>query len=316
VAEGKAVLRPALQDAVAGLLLLLSFAAERQRDGSSERDDKYGFEGTDASRRHGDLLEVNYNDGTPSSTNSYDRRGRLANVLRTNRTVSWTYNDSDRPLTETIAGGTLAGWSIVNEYNARLQRTHQRLREGGTTRQEARYGYDGAGRLQAMTNGLVAGLRAAYSYLPNSGLVGTLALTNNGTSRGLVTSREYDRLNRLRTISSKAYGTAAPGLPVAFDYQYNAANQRTRVNREDGAYWVYTYDDLGQVISGRKYWGDGTEVAGQQFDYALTRSATGRGPGVGRRRCRPTAATGSTSIRSGRCRAWWTCRGWPIRRPT
>jgi RHS repeat-associated protein len=217
----------------------------------------------------GDLRAVVYSDGTPSSTNSYDRRGRLANVLRTNRTVSWTYNDSDRALTETIAGGTLAGWSIVNEYNARLQRTHQRLREGGTTRQEARYGYDGAGRLQAMTNGLVAGLRAAYSYLPNSGLVGTLALTNNGTSRGLVTSREYDRLNRLRTISSKAYGTAAPGLPVAFDYQLNAANQRTRANREDGAYWVYTYDDLGQVISGRKYWGDGTEVAGQQFDYGF-----------------------------------------------
>jgi YD repeat-containing protein len=230
---------------------------------------KYGFEGTDATRRHGDLLEVNYSDGTPGSANSYDRRGRLASVIRTNRTVSWTYNEADRPLTETIAGGTLSGWLVVNEYNARLQRTHQRLREGGTTRQEARYGYDGAGRLQAMTNGLVAGLRAAYSYLTNSDLVGTLALTNNGTARGLVTSRDYDRLNRLRTISSKAYGTAAPSLPVAFDYQYNAANQRTRVNREDGAYWVYTYDDLGQVISGRKYWGDGTEVAGQQFDYGF-----------------------------------------------
>jgi RHS repeat-associated protein len=217
----------------------------------------------------GDLRAVVYSDGTMGLTNSYDRLGRLASVVRGSRTVSWTYNLADRPLTETIAGGTLAGWSIVNEYNARLQRTHQRLREGGTTRQEARYGYDGAGRLQAMTNGLVAGLRAAYSYLPNSDLVGTLALTNNGTTRGLVTSRDYDRLNRLRTISSKAYGTAAPSLPVAFDYPYNAANQRTRVNREDGAYWVYTYDDLGQVISGRKYWGDGTEVAGQQFDYAF-----------------------------------------------
>jgi hypothetical protein len=60
---------------------------------------------------------------------------------------------------------------------------------------------------------------------------------------------------------------------------YNAVNQRKRVNREDGAYWVYQYDDLGQVISGRKYWGDGAEVAGQQFDYAFdtigNRTATG-----------------------------------------
>jgi len=73
----------------------------------------------------------------------------------------------------------------------------------------------------------------------------------------------------LYVIASKAFGSSASALPVAFDYQYNAANQRTRVNREDGAYWVYQYDDLGQVISGRKYWGDGTEVAGQQFDYAF-----------------------------------------------
>jgi YD repeat-containing protein len=200
-------------------------------------------------------------------------------VIRSNRTVSWTYNDADRPLTETIAGGTLAGWSVVHVYNDKLQRTHQRLRQSGTTQQETRFGYDTAGRLSAMTNGLSTGLRAAYSYLPNSSLIGTLAVTNNNTGRGLVTTRQYDGLNRLRTISSKAFGGSASALPVAFDYQYNAANQRTRVNREDGAYWVYTYDDLGQVISGRKYWGDGTEVAGQQFDYAFdtigNRTATG-----------------------------------------
>jgi hypothetical protein len=29
------------------------------------------------------------------------------------------------------------------------------------------------------------------------------------------------------------------------------------------------YDELGQVVSGRKYWADGTEVAGQQFDYTF-----------------------------------------------
>jgi YD repeat-containing protein len=62
---------------------------------------------------------------------------------------------------------------------------------------------------------------------------------------------DFDRLHWLQMISSRAYGAAARAQPVAFDYQYNAANQRTRVNREDGAHWVYTYDDLGQVISGR-----------------------------------------------------------------
>jgi hypothetical protein len=106
--------------------------------------------------------------------------------------------------------------------------------------------------MSAVTNGLLTGLRAAYGYLPNSSLIGTLTLTNHNTGRGMVTTRDYDRLNRLRTISSKSFGSAAPVLPVAFEYQYNAANQRTRVNREDSAYWIYTYDELGQVVSGRK----------------------------------------------------------------
>ena len=68
---------------------------------------------------------------------------------------------------------------MVNVYNDKLQRTHQRLRQNVTTRQEIRFGYDTAGRLSAMTNGLSTGLRAAYSYLPNSSLIGTLAVTNH-----------------------------------------------------------------------------------------------------------------------------------------
>jgi YD repeat-containing protein len=76
----------------------------------------------------------------------------------------------------------------VHVYNDKLQRTHQRLRQSGTTRQETRFGYDPAGRLSAMTNGLSTGLQAAYSYLPNSSLIGTLAVTNNTTGRGMVTT--------------------------------------------------------------------------------------------------------------------------------
>jgi hypothetical protein len=35
----------------------------------------------------------------------------------------------------------------------------------------------------------------------------------------------------------------------------------------DNSYWVYQYDSLGQVVSGKKYWANGTPVAGQQFTY-------------------------------------------------
>ena len=56
---------------------------------------------------------------------------------------------------------------------------------------------------------------------------------------------------------------------IGDSYAYNNANQRTRSTLADGSYWLYTYDSLGQVVAGNKYWADGTPVAGQQFDYTF-----------------------------------------------
>jgi hypothetical protein len=35
----------------------------------------------------------------------------------------------------------------------------------------------------------------------------------------------------------------------------------------DSSRWAFGYDTLGQVTSGKRYWSDGTNVAGQQFEY-------------------------------------------------
>jgi YD repeat-containing protein len=94
---------------------------------------------------------------------------------------------------------------------------------------------------------------------------GQVQFTNNGVRR-MVTTKQYDNLNRLRQISN----TGGTGSTLAsFAYTYNDANQRVRVTLADGSYWLYEYDRLGQVIAGRKYWSDGTPVAGQQFEYGF-----------------------------------------------
>lgn len=80
------------------------------------------------------------------------------------------------------------------------------------------------------------------------------------------TTRRFDFLNRLTQIASTPSGSAQPAI---FNYQYNDANQRTRSAMSDGSWWSYTYDDLGQVLSGKRYWSDGAPVAGQQFEYAF-----------------------------------------------
>ena len=78
----------------------------------------------------------------------------------------------------------------------------------------------------------------------------------------MATGKQYDHLNRLTRISSQPAASGAS--PVTFAYAYNSANQRTRVTREDNAYWDYGYGSLGQVTKGRKRFGDGAAVAGEQ----------------------------------------------------
>jgi YD repeat-containing protein len=90
------------------------------------------------------------------------------------------------------------------------------------------------------------------------------SFTNSGTQR-MVTTKTYDFLNRLISISS----TPSAALPLSYAYTYNNANQRARVTVADGSAWQYVYDSLGQVVSGHKFFADGTPVAGQQFDYGF-----------------------------------------------
>ncbi len=83
----------------------------------------------------------------------------------------------------------------------------------------------------------------------------------------MTTTKQYDYLNRLTSISSAGSQLAAP---VSFSYSYNSANQRTRnMLADNSCFWSYGYDTLGQVTSGKKYWSDQTPVAGQQFGYAF-----------------------------------------------
>jgi RHS repeat-associated protein len=81
----------------------------------------------------------------------------------------------------------------------------------------------------------------------------------------MTTAKQYDFLNRLTSISSSPSSSG----PVSFAYLYNNANQRIQAVLADGSRWIYQYDRLGQVISGKKYWADWTPVAGQQFEYGF-----------------------------------------------
>jgi hypothetical protein len=82
----------------------------------------------------------------------------------------------------------------------------------------------------------------------------------------MTTTKQWDYLNRLTQIS------AVDGGQQTLDshtYQYNSANQRVRHTLSDSSYWAYSYDNLGQVSSGKKYWPSTIPVAGEQFEYVF-----------------------------------------------
>ena len=109
--------------------------------------------------------------------------------------------------------------------------------------------------------------QTGYVYENNANWVRTLTFKQNATLR-VTTEQRYDFLGRLREVSARL--NSSSGLPaVSSSYQYNSANQRERNREADGSYWQYSYDALGQVTSGKKYWSDGTPVAGMQYEYGF-----------------------------------------------
>ncbi len=230
----------------------------------------YGFDGWEWDDKHGDLVGVEYSNdpqGTPAAAYTLDRTGRQTAVTQDATTVNFAYNAAGGVVSESYSGGPLNGVSVTNGYDHLLRRTNLTLRSGGTVRATTTYGYDAASRLSVVAQPSILNFQpvsATYSYLAQSPLVGQIVFTNNGQRR-MTTTKTYDFLNRLLAVSSAPSAASA----VDFEYSYNAANQRTLRREVDDSYWRYEYDSLGQVISGKKFWADGTPVAGQQFEYAF-----------------------------------------------
>jgi len=214
----------------------------------------------------GDLETVAYDDGTTANlTYGHDRQGRRSSVTQGGNTAALAYNDSSQLLSEANSAGTLAGLSVTNGYDGYLRRASLSARNAGTALAHHSFGYDSASRLQTVTDDTGAtAYSATYAYAPNSALISQVVFKQAGTTR-LTTTKQHDYLNRLTQIQSAPSASSAVGS----SYVYNNANQRVRSTLADGSYWLYEYDSLGQVRSGRKYWANQTPVAGQQFEYGF-----------------------------------------------
>ena len=151
------------------------------------------------------------------------------------------FND---PLGERYSGGVLGGLAVTNLYDSLLRRSTLTILNGSSVRASTTYGYDAASRLSTVSDGTNS---AAYFYLDYPSLVDHIVFARNG-SNVMTTQYTYDNLNRLTGVSSAPSGSVG----FNFQYQYNAASQRTKVTLIDGSYWLYGYDALGQLTGGEQ----------------------------------------------------------------
>ncbi len=219
---------------------------------------------TNSYNNAGDLRAVAYSDTTPSVTYGFDRRGRQTSAAQAGATAATRLlDDAGHLLSEAYSGGPLGGLVVTNTFDEYLRRSAlSLLNSQSSILASTTYGYDGASRLQTVSDGVNS---AAYTYLAYSPLVSQIDFAANSTPV-MSTLKQYDFLNRLTNISTV---NSAQEMLDSHAYVYNSANQRTAVTNADNSYWLYQYDALGQVISGRKYWPDDTPVAGQQFQYSF-----------------------------------------------
>ncbi len=214
----------------------------------------------------GDQWQVDYSDTTasPDITYTYNARGQVKTVTDQTGTCATTYYANGLPYTETHTGGALDGVVVEYDYDTYLRRQTTIARKNGAEIYRQANAYNpGDSRVRDIT---FDGICAQHDYEPNSSLVRTVTL-KQGTETGatiLSSSREHNYLNQLLQTA-----TAGSDATISFTGQFNALGKRQRVTLQDGSYWVYTYDTHGQLTSGKKYWSDGTPVAGQQFEYAF-----------------------------------------------
>jgi RHS repeat-associated protein len=205
----------------------------------------------------GDVAAIAYSDATPGVTTAYDRQDRAVTLTDGAGTRSFAYHVSGQVQGETYSAGLLNGIAVNRTFDSLYRLSGLSV----PSVQSVAYGYDAASRLSTIASG---NNTVTYAYATNSPLVQSLTFTNNGTPR-LTTTKAYDNLNRLTSISS----APAASSVLSQAYRYNSANQRVQATREDNTSWNYGYDALGQVTSAQKRLADGATPA-LGLDYAYT----------------------------------------------
>jgi RHS repeat-associated protein len=210
----------------------------------------YGFNSA------GEPQSITYSDATPAVSFAYDRRGRQSSMTDAAGGRQILYGLDNQPLSETYSGpGLLDSITLTRSYDSQRRLASRSVNAGPTALAAFNYSYDNASRLKVVSN---SDNSVTYGYSDALGVISSIQY-------GQVVNTAFSHDNRRRLKNTT---TSTPSALVArSNYNYNALDQRTRHEELDGSAWSYGYDSLGQILSGKKKWPDGSFVPGQQYEF-------------------------------------------------
>jgi RHS repeat-associated protein len=195
---------------------------------------------------NGRVSAKNYSDGTPGVVYTYDDAGRMNSASSAVDTLGWQYDLVGRTVQETSQrNGTTVNYSyddVGNRVGLALDGTSYALE----------YIYDADSRLTTLRGAGLPSPGIGFTYDAASRRR-TLTYPN-----GVVTSYDYDELNRLTSL-----GAALGTTPITqFGYTYDAVGNRlTKTLLDPQGSETYTYDALDRLT------GAARPASAQAFQY-------------------------------------------------
>jgi YD repeat-containing protein len=212
-----------------------------------------------------DVVGINYSDSTPDVTLDLDRLGRPKSITDGGGVVTRGYHAS-LPVVESDTYSSGHAWlpDAVMSYTWDVEdarRTVVRL-DWGSGSSSTTATYDPVtGHVSSYTG--ASTFRHEYTYAAGTALITEINHLNGATSRGTET-RRTDLAGRLYGIYTK---NAAGTTVSRTGYKMDRAGRRTLATRENAEYWLYGYNDRGEVTKGKKHLPNGDHLAGHQFEY-------------------------------------------------
>jgi RHS repeat-associated protein len=209
----------------------------------------------------GDLAGITYSDGTTAPISvAFNRRGQVAACGQSGVSNLFSYALDGQMATNTVVGaGVVPDAQLAYAYGATQPDLESAVFTVNGSARAVTVGRNARKLVTSLADGDVT---AQYTYESGAPFVNAVTVKVDGASV-MTRSIGWDLVNdRMTNIACTVAGSNVASF--AYTWQTNA-DRIARVSLSDGSYWTYDYDSRGHLISGERFFADGSPYFGMQY---------------------------------------------------